>query len=202
MKEEKLKIKTEKEMKKIRKLKKNKKIKKPKIPRKKGRFNIFKINGEFKILPLLINISIPVLGGFIVGYLNHNTMNTYDMLKKPFFTPPNIVFPIVWTILYILMGIAAYRIFMRNKQGSNDDGGYFFYLIQLMVNFLWSFIFFTFRLYGISFILLIVLLILILITFVKFIKIDKIAALLLIPYLIWVSYAGVLNLFIWMLNEM
>ena len=129
-------------------------------------------------------------------------MNTYEMLKKPFFTPPAIVFPIVWTILYILMGIAAYRIFMRNKQGADDKGGYFFYLLQLMINFLWSFIFFTFRLYGISFIVLIILFILIVITFIKFIKVDKIAGLLLIPYLIWVAYAGVLNFFIWVLNEM
>ena len=173
-----------------------------KTPRRKGRFNIFKVNGEFKFIPLIINILIPVLGGFIVGYLNNNTMNTYEMLKKPFFTPPSIVFPIVWTILYILMGIAAYRIFMRNKQGADDKGGYFFYLIQLMINFLWSFIFFTFRLYGISFIVIIILFIFIVITFIKFIKVDKIAGILLIPYLIWVAYAGVLNFFIWMLNEM
>ncbi|MBU3102652.1 TspO/MBR family protein [Clostridium gasigenes] len=181
------------------------KVKIPKVPRplkKKRKFNIFKVNGEFKIIPLLINILIPVLGGFVVGYLNRNTIDTYEMLKKPFFTPTAIVFPIVWTMLYILMGIAAYRIFMRNKQGADDKGGYFFYLLQLMINFLWSFIFFTFRLYGISFIVLIILLVLILITFIKFIKVDKIAGLLLIPYLIWVAYAGVLNFFIWVLNEM
>lgn len=202
MKEKKLKIGREKQIKKGKKMKKNKISKKPKVSRNKGRFNIFKVKREFKIIPLLINILIPILGGFIIAYLNHNTINIYNMLKKPFFTPPNIVFQIVWTALYILMGISAYRIFMRNKQGLDDGGGYFFYLIQLIINFLWAFVFFTFRLYGVSFILLIVLIIFILITFVKFIKMDKIAGLLLIPYLMWVSYAGILNLFIWMLNEM
>ena len=182
-----------------RRIKKQKKIIKPKANKEQfkiGGFNIFKVNGQFKLVPFVVNILIPVLGGFIVGYLNKNTMNTYEMLKKPFFSPPNIVFPIVWTILYILMGIAAYRIFMRNKQGIDDKGGYFYYLVQLIINFLWTFIFFTFRLYGISFIILIILFILILITFIKFIKVDKIAGFLLIPYLIWVSFAGVLNFFI------
>lgn len=202
MKEKKINIKNGKEIQKVNKSKKSKVPKKLKVPRDKGGFNIFKVNGEFKLIPLVINILIPVLGGFIVGYLNRSTMNTYEMLKKPFFTPPNMVFAVVWTILYILMGIAAYRIFMRNKQGADDDGGYFFYLVQLIINFLWSFIFFTFRLYGISFIVLIILFILIVITFIKFIRVDKIAGLLLIPYLIWVSYAGVLNFFIWALNEM
>lgn len=195
----KLKFQTNKEVQNIKKPKKNKMLKRP---NNKRMFNIFKVSGEFKILPLLINILIPVIGGFVVGYLNRSTMNIYDMLKKPFFTPPNIVFSIVWIILYILMGIAAYRIFMKNKQGVDDRGGYFFYLLQLMINFLWSFIFFTFRLYGISFIVLIILFILIVMTFIKFIKLDKIAGYLLIPYLIWVTYSGVLNFFIWMLNEM
>ena len=190
------------EKKKMGNLKKAKKIKQPKIPMEKGKLNIFKINGEFKVVPLLINILIPVLGGIIIGYLNSNTLDTYEMLKKPFFTPPNIVFQVVWIILYMLMGISAYRIYMRNKQGADDKGGYFYYLVKLSINFLWSFIFFTFRLYGISFIVLIILFILILITFIKFIKIDRIAGFLLIPYLIWVSFAGVLNYFIWALNEM
>ncbi|MGL5085722.1 MAG: TspO/MBR family protein [Clostridium sp.] len=163
---------------------------------------MFKVNGEFKIVPLIINILIPLVGGYIVGYLNSGTMGMYEMLKKPFFSPPGIVFPIVWSILYILMGIAAYRIFMRNKQGADDNGAYFFYLAQLLINFLWSFVFFTFRLYGMAFIVLVILFILIIITFIKFIKVDKIAGLLLIPYILWVAFAGLLNFFIYVLNEM
>lgn len=167
-----------------------------------GSYNIFKVNGEFKIIPLIINILIPLVGGTIVGYLNSGSMGTYEMLNKPFFSPPGFIFPIVWSILYVLMGIAAYRIYMRNKQGADDNGAYFFYLVQLLINFLWSFVFFTFRLYGIAFIVLIILFILIIITFIKFIRLDKIAGLLLIPYILWVAFAGVLNFFIYVLNEM
>ncbi|MGL5379301.1 TspO/MBR family protein [Clostridium sp.] len=201
---------TEKKKEKIKKTKKPKTPKVPKAPklkknkkvREKGKYNIFKVNGEFKFLPLIINILIPVAGGAIVGLLNKNTMHTYELLKKPIFTPPAIVFPIVWTILYILMGIAAYRIYMRNKQGANDNGAYFYYLVQLIFNFMWSFIFFTFRLYGISFIWLIILFVLVIITFIKFIKVDKLAGYLLIPYIVWLVFAGILNFFVWMYNEM
>lgn len=175
-------------------------IKKEKIDKK--RLNIFKVNGEFKFFPLLINILIPLGLGSLVGYLNKNTVSIYNDLIKPIFAPPAIVFPIVWSILYILMGIAAYRIYMRNKQGVDDDGAYFMYIVQLIVNLAWSFIFFTFRLYAVSFLWLILLFILVVITFIKFMKVDKIAAFLLIPYLIWLLFAGALNFFIWFYNEM
>ena len=110
-----------------------------------------KVKKNIKIIPLLLNIIIPLLGGLIVGYINRNSMDTYRNLKKFVFTPPDIVFAVVWIILYILMGIAAYRIYVKNKSNIDDKGAYFFYIIQLILNFMWSFIFFTFRLYGISF---------------------------------------------------
>lgn len=157
---------------------------------------------NFKFIPLIINILIPVIGGYIVSYINRNSYQIYDKLKKPYLTPPSMVFGIVWTILYILMGIAAYRIYMKNKKNSDDKGAYFFYLVQLIFNLAWSFLFFTFRLYGISFIWTIILIVLVIITFIKFIKIDKIAGLLLIPYLIWLFYASYLNFFVWVFNEM
>lgn len=169
---------------------------------KKKSINIFRVNGELRIIPLIINILIPVLGGLIVGFINKNTMEIYESLKKPIINPPSNLFPIIWTILYILMGIAAYRIYMLNKQGIDDKGAYFFYIVQLLFNLMWPFIFFTFRLYGISFIWLCVLFILVIITFIKFIKVDKIAGFLLIPYILWLVFAGILNFFIWLLNEM
>ena len=165
-----------------------------------GRF--FKVNNKFNFLALIKNILLPVGGGLLIWVLTRNSMSVYNSLKKPVFTPPSIVFPIVWTILYILMGIAAYRIYMNNKAGKDDKGAYFYYLIQLAINFLWSIIFFNFRLYGISFILIIVLLILIISTTIKFFKVDKTAGVLMIPYILWVSFASVLTFFIWMLNEM
>ncbi|WP_291650362.1 TspO/MBR family protein [Clostridium sp.] len=183
-------------------LKKHEKVKHNKTHKKHKSLNIFKVNGEFKLIPLIINILIPVGAGFIVGYLNQNSIATYETLNKPFFNPPAIIFPIIWTILYILMGIAAYRIYMRNKQGTDDKGAYFFYLVQLIFNLMWSFIFFTFRLYAISFFWIIILFVLVMITFIKFIRVDKVSAFLLTPYMLWLIFAGVLNYFIWLLNEM
>lgn len=185
---------------------KKKKIKvKNKVKSKKQRNilgSIFKVNGNFNFLALLKNIILPVGGAIIVGFMTKGGMNIYNSLKKPIITPPSIVFPIVWTILYVLMGIAAYRIYMNNRSGRDDKGAYFYYLIQLSINFLWSFIFFNFRLYGISFILIIVLLVLIIITTIKFFKNDKLSGFLMIPYILWVSFASVLTFFIYMLNEM
>ena len=164
--------------------------------------SIFKVNGNFNFLALLKNIILPVGGALIVGFMTKGGMNIYNSLKKPVITPPSIVFPIVWTILYVLMGIAAYRIYMNNRSGRDDKGAYFYYLIQLAINFLWSFIFFNLRLYGISFILIIVLLVLIIVTTIKFFKNDKLSGFLMIPYILWVSFASVLTFFIYMLNEM
>lgn len=188
--------------------KKDKKISKVKQKGKKNNNisnflkNIFKVNGKGSFRDLLKNILLPLLGGFFISYLTKGSMTAYNSLKKPVFTPPDIVFPIAWTILYLFMGIAAYRIYMNNKQGKKDNNAYFYYLIQLALNFLWSIVFFNLRLYGVSFILIIVLLVLIIITTVKFFKIDKIAGILMVPYILWVSYASLLTYFIWMYNEM
>lgn len=161
-----------------------------------------KAKTNVKIIPLVLNIIIPLFGGWLVGYINRNSMDVYRGIEKPIFAPPAIVFPIVWTVIYILMGVAAYRIYIKNKEGVDDKDAYFFYIIQLILNFMWSFIFFTFRLYGISFLWIVLLFIFVVITFIKFIKIDKIAGALLIPYMIWLVYAGFLNFFIWFFNEM
>lgn len=174
--------------------------------KKKSKENIFekvfKVNGKFNFISLIKNILLPLGGGVLIGLLTRNSMEVFNNLKKPVFAPPAILFPIVWTILYILMGIAAYRVYMNNKSGKDDKGAYFYYLLQLMLNFLWSIVFFNFRLYGISFILIIILLVLIILTTIKFFKVDKVAGILMIPYILWVAFASVLTFFIWMLNEM
>lgn len=170
------------------------------------RNNIFKkifcVNGRFELIGLLKNLEIPLVGGIIISLITKDSMSTYGSLKKSILTPPAFVFSIVWTILYIMMGLAAYRIYMNNKQGKNDYNGYFNYLVQLLINFLWSIIFFNFRLYGISFILIIILLIFIIITVIKFFKTDKIAGILMIPYILWTVFATYLTFYIWMFNEM
>jgi tryptophan-rich sensory protein len=176
------------------------------INHKKSRRNIVGrilfFNGKFDFLSLIKNIFISFGGGLLISVLVRNTMYVYDGLKKPIFTPPKIVFPFVWTIIYIIIGIAAYRIYMNNKLGKSDFGGYFYYLIGLLLNFLWAIIFFGLRLYGISFMLIIIMLAFIIVTTIKFLKVDKIAGLLMIPYGLWVSFAALLSFYIWVLNEM
>lgn len=164
--------------------------------------NIFKVNGNFNLGDIIISLLLTLGGGFVVGRFIENSEQIYSTLNKPWFSPPALVFPIVWTILYILMGIAAYRIYLRHKQGEKTKAALWFYIVQLLLNFAWSIVFFYFKLYGLAFIELIILLIFIVITTIKFFKFDKIAGILMIPYIIWVSFAGVLNFFIWMLNEM
>lgn len=164
--------------------------------------NIFKVNGKFNLGDLIISILITLGGGFVISKFISGSTEGYESLNKPWFSPPAWVFATVWTILYILMGIAAYRIYQRYEEGEKAKGTLLIYGLQLILNFAWSFIFFYFKLYGLAFIELIILLILIIITTIKFFRFDKISGLLMIPYVAWVSFAGVLNFFIWMLNEM
>lgn len=163
--------------------------------------NIFKVKGKIKIIPLIISILIPIAGSGLVFLITRNSMTLYANVNKPVFSPPAYVFMIVWPILYILMGIASYRIYMYREEGENIGNALFYYLIQLLLNYLWSFIFFSFRLYGLALIELVILFIFIIITFVKFSKIDRISGYLLIPYILWCGFAILLNFSIWDLNE-
>lgn len=164
--------------------------------------NIFKVNEKFNLGDLLISILVAIGGGTVVGWYTVNSGQLYNTLDKPFFSPPALAFRIVWPILYLLMAIAAYRIYEVKKQGTDVGRALLFYIIQLLLNFLWPFVFFILNLYGLAFVEIILLFIIIIITFIKFIKVDKFAALLLLPYILWVAYAAVLNYFIWMMNEM
>ncbi|MEW8955437.1 TspO/MBR family protein [Clostridium sp.] len=163
--------------------------------------NIFKVNEKFNLGSLIISILIAEGLGFVAGIFTKPMVSRYLELDKPWFSPPPQVFQIVWPILYLLMGIAAYRIYLKGKE-QYVVGSLTLYVIQLLLNFLWPFIFFTFRLYGLSFIEIIILLILIIVTAISFFKKDKISGILMIPYGLWVSYAAVINFFIWMFNEM
>lgn len=164
--------------------------------------NIFKVNSKFNLGDLIISLLISLGGSLAVGKLISGSAKMYENLNRPWFSPPSWVFSVVWTVLYILMGVASYRIYLRYKGGDKVKGALLLYGLQLILNFAWSIIFFVFKLYGLAFIELIILLIFIIITTIKFFKFDKIAGWLMVPYIVWVSFAGVLNLFIWMLNEM
>jgi len=162
-----------------------------------------KAKKRIRFIPLIISIGIPFLIGGITTLLIPNMNSIYGSLVKPVFAPPPIVFPIVWTILYLLMGIASYKVYVLKYENIDVSSALFVYAIQLLLNFLWSLIFFGFRLYGLSFIELVFLVLFVMLTIKRFYnKAGKKVALLLLPYLIWLIYAGVLNFFIWMLNEM
>ncbi|MGV8981198.1 TspO/MBR family protein [Clostridium sp.] len=163
-------------------------------------FNIFKVNGEKNIIALIISILLAQGVGFLSGFLSMTSSGDYANFNKPPFSPPGWVFPVVWTILFFLMAVAAYRIWMKGKAGEDVSKALTLYCAQLFLNFLWSIIFFRFRLYAIAFLELLLLLVLILLTCFEFYRIDKTSGYLMIPYIVWVSFAGVLNYAIWMMN--
>lgn len=136
------------------------------------------------------------LGGYISSLLSGDQKLVYNSLEKPWFSPPSIVFPIVWSILYFLLAVA---IFLNYKKDGKD---FLIYFISMFINFSWSYIFFAQRLYGIGFLIIIVLIVLCVYLGIRFLKNSKIASLIMLIYLLWLSYAGLLNYFIWVYNEM
>ena len=125
-------------------------------------------------------------------------MSSYTALNKPAFSPPGYIFPIVWTILYILMGISSYIVYSSNSP--NKAKALLIYGIQLFFNFCWSILFFGFNLYLLAFIWLIALIFIIIIMIREFYAVTPLAAYLQIPYLIWCIFAAYLNLFLFIMN--
>lgn len=164
--------------------------------------NIFKVNNKKSIVLLIIIIVLTEGAGALSGFLGMSNREIYANLTKPAFSPPGWVFGTVWPILYLLMSISLYRILLLRKQGKCVTRGLVYYFIQFGLNLLWTIIFFRFNLYGLAFIELLVMLVFILLTTFEFAKYDKMSAYLLIPYILWVSFAGILNFSIWALNEM
>lgn len=142
-------------------------------------------------------IAIPLAVGGLSEMLSQSGMAAYAMMNKPALSPPGWVFPVVWTILYVLMGIASYLVLTSGKP---NDAALTVYAIQLFFNFFWSILFFRLGLCVTAFIWLVLLWFLILGTTVLFYRIVKAAGYLMIPYLLWVAFAGYLNLSICLLN--
>lgn len=153
------------------------------------------------ILILIISIIIAGGTGALSGYLGMSNPENYKDFIKPSFAPPPWVFMIVWPILYVLMAVSIYRVWLKRDK-FDINRAVTLYLMQLLLNFLWAIIFFRFRLIGLAFIELMLLLIFVLLTTFEFFRIDKAAGFLMIPYILWVSFAGVLNFTFWMLNNM
>ena len=150
------------------------------------------------IKELLISIAIPLGLGILVGLLTSNSMN-YNYMVKPVYSPPGFLFPIVWTILYILMGVSSYLVYKSNSY--SKDKALVIYIVQLIINLLWSFFFFSFEWYLFSFLWILLLIVLVIIMIIHFYKIHKLSGYLQIPYLLWITFAAILNFGVFLLNK-
>lgn len=150
---------------------------------------------KFKIY--LKSILIPLLVGGIVGFLISGSID-YNTLEKPPLSPPSILFPIMWTILYALMGV-SYGILKSNSLIDSNINS--IYYLQLFVNALWSIFFFILKWRFFAFVWILLLLALVIIMTIKFYNKNKIAGLIQIPYILWTAFATYLNLGIFLLNN-
>ncbi len=149
---------------------------------------------------LILSILIPLAVGGLSALISGSAMKAFETVNKPPLSPPMVVFPIAWTVLYILMGIASYLVYNSNASDNRSVSALFFYAAQLAVNFFWSIIFFNLKMYLFAFIWLLLLIVLTVITTVKFSKISTAAGWLMVPYLAWLLFAAYLNLGIVILN--
>ncbi len=153
---------------------------------------------KFKVYSVSILISLAV--GILSALATMGNMDIYATINTPPLAPPAILFPIVWTVLYILMGVSAAIIYLSNAQADEKTKALFTYAVSLFVNFFWSIFFFNMQAFLLSFIWILLLWGLIILTIIDYYPINKVAAFLQIPYLIWVTFAAYLNLAIVLLN--
>ena len=163
------------------------------------------MNKKINVIKLIVAIAIPLAIGMLSSFITKDAMMSFNAMKKPPLAPPGILFPIAWTILYILMGISSYIIYAYDAQNDTSSLNLknkclLLYAIQLIFNFSWSIIFFKFKLYIFAFAWLIILWILVFKLMRESKKISKVASYLLIPYLAWMTFAAYLNIGIAILN--
>ena len=155
-----------------------------------------------KIKVYVIAILIPLVVGALSAFLTMGNMSMFDEVNTPPLLPPAIFFPIVWSVLYVLMGISSGTVWLRAKESPiGKDTGLFYYGVSLFFNFAWSIVFFNLRWFLFAFIWLLVLLYLIIKTILGYKNYSPVAAYLQIPYVLWVAFAGYLNFGIWFLNR-
>lgn len=153
-----------------------------------------------KTKSIIIALAIPLAVGGLSALISGGGMSAFEQLNKPPLSPPGILFPIVWTILFILMGVASYLVRSSGHDRGDRSNALIVYGVQLVINFLWSIFFFNGKWYLFAFFWLLLLWIYIIRTIQLFFRLSKTAAYLLIPYLLWVTFAGYLNLGIYLLN--
>lgn len=150
---------------------------------------------------LLLAVLLPLAVGGLSALISKNGFKDFQAMAKPPLSPPAWVFPIAWTILYVLMGLASYFIFEKQSFGGEREKALRAYGEQLFFNFFWTIIFFNFKSYLIAFLWLLVMLVLITETTVRFFRLDKKAGALLLPYCLWTLFAAYLNMGVYLLNR-
>ena len=148
------------------------------------------------IFRAIFQIFFPLLVGSIVGLIISNNID-YEVLRQPPLSPPSWLFPVIWSILYLLMGIGYY---LYNKNTGGDEKVSKIYYLQLFVNALWSIIFFVWKLRFFAIVWIIILIILVVYLFILYYKEYKLSSYLLIPYIIWLLFATYLNIGVYLLN--
>ncbi len=153
-----------------------------------------------KIKKLAVCIAIPLVVGIVSSLITNSAMEQFYKLNQPALSPPGWLFPVVWTILYVLMGIASYLVYVSDADEADRKRALTLYGIQLFLNFCWPLIFFNGQFFLLALIWLIVLWFLILLTTKAFYDISKPAGYLMLPYIVWVAFAIYLNWGIYLLN--
>jgi len=150
-----------------------------------------------KLLPCLL---IPLAVGALAGWITAGAMDRFALLQKPPLSPPAWLFPVVWTVLYLLMGFSLYLVLQMALSRMARTAALRIWGVQLAANFLWPILFFSLGIYGFAFFWLILLWLLVLRMIVLFRRLRPIAGTLQLPYLLWLTFAAYLNLGIWILN--
>ena len=153
------------------------------------------------ILPYSVGIALPLVVGAISAFLTIESMDIYSIIKTPPLSPPPFIFPIIWTVLFILMGISSTTVFLNRERNSEAARqGLCAYFTSLVLNFGWSLIFFNVGAFLFAFFWLLMLLYFVIRTVIFYFKVDLFSAVLQIPYVLWIIFAGYLNIMIYILN--
>ena len=157
---------------------------------------------KMKLKPLLFWTLSAIAVGALSGVLTMRSMDHYGEIARPPLSPPGWVFPVVWTVLFLLMGISAYIVWTREGVPENErKEAIIFYCLQLVVNFFWPLVFFNEEAYLFALVWLVLLIVLVIVMIARFRGISRAAARLNIPYLVWLFFAAYLNAGVWWLNR-
>lgn len=156
---------------------------------------------KINVLTLVCALMLPLLVGMLSSYLSSSGMAAYGSMDKPPLSPPAWVFPTAWTILYLMMGVASYYVIVSEADPRSKTIALVFYMVQLAMNFMWSIIFFDWKMYLFAFAWLFVMWCFVVGCTFRFYIINSLSGYLMIPYIIWLTFAAYLNLGAWFLSR-